>query len=103
MPQALHAAIDALDAQLVVVSCSNEGWVTVDDVREWCALRGHTEVVGFDSRRYVGAQIGVFNPQGDRVGVPTHFHNVEYLVLSGERELVDRCVTALREVSPIAT
>ena len=103
MPNALRAAIDRLDARLIVVSCSNEGWVTVDELREWCVPRGHTEVVGFDSRRYVGAQIGVFNPQGDRVGEPTHFHNVEYLVLSGERELVDRSVEALRGVSPAMT
>ena len=46
---------------------------------------GHVEVIGFDSRRDVGAQIGVFNPQGDRVGEVSHLHNVEYLVLSGER------------------
>ena len=103
MPAALHRAIDLLDARLIVVSCSNEGWVTVDELREWCEARGHTEVVGFDSRRYVGAQIGVFNPQGDRVGEPTHFHNVEYLVLSGERDLVERSVAAVRDFSPATT
>jgi len=96
MPAALRQAIDALDARLLVVSCSNEGWVTVDELREWCASRGHTEVLGFDSRRYVGAQIGVFNPQGDRVGEPTHLHNVEFLVLCGERTLVERCVAEVR-------
>lgn len=95
MPAALHATIDALDARLIVVSCSNEGWVTVDEIGEWCAARGHTEVLAFDSRRYVGAQIGVFNPQGDRVGEPTHFHNVEYLVLCGEPDLVRRCHDAV--------
>ena len=96
MPIALRQAIDALDARLLVVSCSNEGWVTVDDLREWCVSHGHTEVLGFDSRRYVGAQIGVFNPRGDRVSEPTHLHNVEYLVLCGERELVERCVAEVR-------
>ena len=96
MPDALRAVIDSLDARLLVVSCSNEGWVAVDDLREWCAPHGHTEVLGFDSRRYVGAQIGVFNPQGDRVGEPTHLHNVEYLVLSGDRDIVERCVAEVR-------
>ena len=28
----------------------------------------HVEVLAFDSRRYVGAQIGIHNPQGERVG-----------------------------------
>jgi adenine-specific DNA-methyltransferase len=91
MPEALKTAIESLDARLLVVSCSNEGWVTVDDLREWCADRGAVEVLAFDSRRYVGAQIGVFNPQGERVGEPTHMRNVEYLVLCGEQELVERC------------
>ena len=95
MPRALRDAIEALDARLVVVSCSNEGWASVDEVREWCGARGHTEVLGFDSRRYVGAQIGVFNPKGDRVGEPTHFHNVEYLVLSGDRDDVVRSAEAV--------
>lgn len=97
MPGALRAAIEALDATLVVVSCSNEGWTSVEEVREWCEARGSTEVLGFDSRRYVGAQIGVFNPRGHRVGEPTHLHNIEYLVLSGARADVDRCVRAVSE------
>jgi adenine-specific DNA-methyltransferase len=67
----------------------------MDDLREWCAPRGHVEVLGFDSRRYVGAQIGVFNPQGERVSEPTHLRNIEYLVLCGERALVERCCLAV--------
>jgi adenine-specific DNA-methyltransferase len=95
MPVALRSVIEALDAGLLVASCSDEGWVTMDELRDWCAPRGHVEVLGFDSRRYVGAQIGVFNPQGERVGEPTHMRNVEYLVLCGERPLVERCVAAV--------
>lgn len=95
MPVALREVIDALDTRLLVVSCSDEGWVTMDDLREWCASRGHLEVLGFDSRRYVGAQIGVFNPQGERVGEPTRLRNVEYLVLCGERSVVERCCAAV--------
>jgi hypothetical protein len=34
----------------------------------------------------------VFNPHGDRVGEVSHLHNVEYLVLSGERALVRRAL-----------
>jgi adenine-specific DNA-methyltransferase len=92
MPAALHRVIDLLDAALVVASCSNEGWVDVDELREWCEARGHTEVLGFDSRRYVGAQIGVFSPNGERVGEPTHLHNIEYLVLCGDRDVVRAAV-----------
>jgi len=102
MPDALHRVIDALDARLLVVSCSNEGWVTVDDVRDWCSARGHTDVLAFESRRYVGAQIGVFNPNGERVGEPTHFHNVEYLVLCGEDAAVERAVDAVHSSAVVS-
>lgn len=95
MPIALKSVIDVLGARLLVASCSDEGWVTMEDLREWCAPRGHVEVLGFDSRRYVGAQIGVFNPQGERVGEPTRMRNVEYLVLCGEQDLVERCSVAV--------
>jgi adenine-specific DNA-methyltransferase len=103
MPRALRTVIESFDARLLVVSCSNEGWVTVDDVQEWCAPLGHVAVVGFDSRRYVGAQIGVFNPQGERVGEPTHFHNVEYLLLCGEKAVVDRCVAAVQSSNDVTS
>jgi adenine-specific DNA-methyltransferase len=99
MPVALRNVIETLDAQLLVASCSDEGWVTMDELRDWCAPRGHVEVLGFDSRRYVGAQIGVFNPQGERVGQPTRLRNVEYLVLCGDRALVERCCAAVAEMS----
>jgi adenine-specific DNA-methyltransferase len=103
MPTALHQVIDDLDADLLVVSCSNEGWVGIDELRAWCERRGHVEVIAFDSRRYVGAQIGVFNPQGERVGEVSHLHNVEYLVLSGERALVAAAVQSSSELTSAST
>ena len=44
-----------------------------------CAVHGHVEVLAFDSRRYVGAQIGIHNPQGERVGTVSHVRNQEYV------------------------
>ena len=35
-----------------------------------CSVRGHVRVLAFDSKRYVGAQIGIYNPSGEgREGV----------------------------------
>jgi hypothetical protein len=36
------------------------------------------------------------------VGEPTHFHNVEFLVVSGDRADVERCVAATRKLMPRA-
>ncbi len=103
MPEALHQVIDDLDADLLVVSCSNEGWVGIDELREWCLPRGHVAVMAFDSRRYVGAQIGIHNPRGERVGEVSHVRNVEYLVLSGDRAVVERAVQSSNELTSAST
>ena len=46
--------------------------------------------LAFDSRRYVGAQIGIHDPDGKKVGKVSHLRNVEYVVCAGESALVDR-------------
>ena len=35
--------------------------------------------LAFDYKRYVGAQIGIYNPEGTKVGKVTHLRNLEYL------------------------
>jgi adenine-specific DNA-methyltransferase len=46
--------------------------------------------LAFDSRRYVGALIGIHNLDGEKVGRVSHVRNVEYVVLAGDPQLVDR-------------
>jgi adenine-specific DNA-methyltransferase len=89
-PQALADVIARVRAGVVVISASNEGWVGLDDLVDMAGCRGHVEVLGFDSRRYIGAQIGIHNPKGEKVGRVTHTRNVEYVVLAGDRQLVRR-------------
>jgi adenine-specific DNA-methyltransferase len=45
--------------------------------------------LAFDSRRYVGAQIGIHDPRGKKVGAVSHLHNVEYLVCAGEPDRIE--------------
>jgi adenine-specific DNA-methyltransferase len=90
--QALAAVVADLDARVVVVSFSDEGWVPIEQVVEICAVRGAVEVLSFDSRRYVGAQIGIYNPGGERVGQVSHLHNTEYVVLAGDGADVQRAL-----------
>ncbi len=62
-----------------------------------CAVRGTVDVLAVDSKRYVGAQIGVHDLRGVRVGTVSHLRNVEYLVVSGERADVERVAGAGRD------
>jgi adenine-specific DNA-methyltransferase len=89
-PDALARVIEKVRARVVVVSASSEGWVTLDDLVDMAACRGRVEVLAFDSKRYVGALIGIHNPQGKKVGRVSHTRNVEYLIVAGEADLVQR-------------
>jgi adenine-specific DNA-methyltransferase len=89
-PAALAALIGAVPAETVVVSGSDEGWVGPQEVADMAAGRGAVEILAFDSKRYVGAQIGIHNPQGKRVGQVGRTRNVEYLVVAGPAAVVAR-------------
>jgi len=83
MPAALRQLIAAVNAELVVLSYNDESWVTLEDLVEMCAVRGPVRVLAFDSKRYVGAQIGIYNPSGEKVGRVSHLRNVEYVLVAG--------------------
>ncbi len=93
MPHALAAVIAGVDAELVVVSYNDEAWLTLDELIAMCSVGGrHVAVLGFDSKRYVGAQIGIHNPKGERVGRVSHLRNTELLAIGGPRDLVEKVV-----------
>jgi adenine-specific DNA-methyltransferase len=94
MAPALAEIIATLHARVVIVSISDESWLPLEELRRMCGDREHVEVLTFDSRRYVGAQIGVFNPGGERVGRVSHLHNREHLVVAGDRSEVREIVAA---------
>jgi adenine-specific DNA-methyltransferase len=98
MPDALRRVIADVRARIVVVSYNDESWVTAEELRDMCAVHGHVELLSFDSRRYVGAQIGIHNPKGERVGTVSHVRNQEYLAIAGDRREVTRIVDATQEV-----
>jgi adenine-specific DNA-methyltransferase len=100
MPDALQAVVRDVRARVLVLSYNDESWVTLDELRAMCAVRGAVEVLSFDSKRYVGAQIGIHNPRGERVGTVSHVRNCEYVAIVGERGEVERLAAAAREEIP---
>jgi adenine-specific DNA-methyltransferase len=95
MPVALGQVIAQVDADVVVLSYNNESWLSFDELRALCAVRGHVEALGFDSTRYVGARIGIHNPAGRKVGTVSHVRNTEYLLVVGDRRRVRPMVDAV--------
>lgn len=76
---AMQSVIDGLPVQHLVVSFNNEGYFSREQMLAMLERRGSVQVIACDFKRYVGAQIGVYNPGGEKVGVPGHLRNVEYL------------------------
>ena len=88
MPKALRHVVTGVQAEVLVLSYNNESWVTLEELVEMCSLRGHVGILAFDSKRYVGAQIGIYNPSGEKVGQVSHLRNVEYVLVAGPKDLV---------------
>jgi len=86
---ALGDLLGAIQAPVIVVSFSNEGWLGRRDLEEMLGRlfggRAHVATVASDYRRYVGAQIGIHNPRGEKVGTVSHLRNTEYLFVAADR------------------
>lgn len=94
MPAAFEGVVRAVRADVVVVSYNDEAWVSAEQVSGWLRAAGHEDVavLAFDSKRYVGAQIGVYNPAGERVGRVGRLRNLEYLIVAGPADRVAAAV-----------
>lgn len=92
MPPALRQVIANVDARFVVVSYNDEAWVSLEQLVDMCEAHGHVATLAFDSKRYVGAQIGIYNPRGDKVGTVSHLRNLEYVMVAGAERDVRRVV-----------
>src|SRR5262249_20709700 len=84
-----------VDARVVIVSYNDEAWITRDALEEMVATRGAVRTFSFDSKRYVGAQIGIHDPCGNKVGAVSHLRNHEYLVVAGASADVERAAAAI--------
>ncbi len=76
---ALRDTIARVEARTLVVSFNNEGFVDRQTMETMLATRGEVAVTTQDYKRYVGAQIGIYNPGGEKVGKVSHLRNLEYV------------------------
>jgi adenine-specific DNA-methyltransferase len=80
---ALAELVGRTAATWILLSFSDESYHDLRDVRALLAERGHVGAVAVGSKRYVGATIGIHNPQGQRVGTVSHVRNTEVLFVCG--------------------
>lgn len=66
-------------AKLIIVSFNDEGYQTKEEMKKLLSTRGKVKLITKDYKRYVGAQIGIYNLKGNKVGKISHLRNKEYI------------------------
>ena len=91
MPAAFESVIHRARAEVLLVSYNDESWISAEQMMRTLRDAGHEDVrmLAFDSKRYVGAQIGIHNRSGEKVGQVSHMRNTEYVFVAGPTEKVE--------------
>jgi adenine-specific DNA-methyltransferase len=88
---AMRRLLAAVRAPVLVISFNNEGYLTRDQMESMLAAlwngEGKVTTIENDFKRYVGAQIGIYNPQGEKVGKVSHLTNKEFLYVASRNDL----------------
>lgn len=78
---ALRAVVEAARAKWLLVSFSDEGFLSPLELRAILSARGRVREVSIDHPRYIGHQIGIHDRLGRKVGTPGKSRNREHLFL----------------------
>jgi adenine-specific DNA-methyltransferase len=93
---AFSRLIESLPTPWIVVSFNNEGYHDLGLVSTLLSEKGYVRTVEVDFKRYVGAQIGIYNPSGEKVGRVSHLRNKEVLFIVGpDEQAVETAASAL--------
>lgn len=97
----LRALLHAVRAETIIVSFSNEGYISRDGLRavlaELFGGTAHVATLEHDYRRYVGAKIGIYNGAGAKVGTVGHLRNTEFLFVASREALPELSVPTAAE------
>ncbi len=99
--KAFSDLVESLPTPWIVVSFNNEGFHDPVEVAALLSEKGHMRSVAINHKRYVGAQIGIHNPEGEVVGEISHLRNEEMLFVVGpDQQLVEAAVDGLGVAAP---
>jgi adenine-specific DNA-methyltransferase len=94
-PAAFAELLASIPARWLLVSVSDEGFHDAVELGALLSGIGYVARIDVDSKRYVGAQIGIYNPRGEKVGTISRLRNRESLFLVGpDRTVVDSAAGA---------
>jgi len=76
---AFREVLERLDARWLVVSFSDEGFLSLDEVRALLGARGTVSEAAIANPRHIGHKIGIHDLTGRKVGTPGPAQNREHL------------------------
>ncbi len=77
--------VRTVPARFLIVSFNNEGYFAHDDLTALLAdARGDVASIPVEYKRYVGAQIGIHDLKGRKVGRVSHLTNREFIFVAGK-------------------
>lgn len=90
----MRRLLNAIRAPVMVVSFNNEGYLAKAEMEAMLAAlwdgEGKVTTIENNFKRYVGAQIGIYNPEGEKVGRISHLTNKEYVYVVSRECLAER-------------
>jgi len=88
--EAMQTLLGRIKARHLVLSFNNEGFFTTEEIEDMLRHWGFVCRLTRPHSRYVGARIGIYNPQGEKVGQVSHTANREYLFIATHSRSVYR-------------
>jgi adenine-specific DNA-methyltransferase len=90
----MRTLLESISAPVIVVSFNNEGYLDRSVMENMLSSlwggTGNVVTIENDFKRYVGAQIGIHNLQGEKVGKVSHLRNKEFVYVVSQDDLTDR-------------
>jgi adenine-specific DNA-methyltransferase len=80
--EAMQRLLGSIKARHLVVSFNDEGFFQAEELEAMLRDWGYVHRLTRPHTRYVGARIGIYNPQGQKVGKISHTENHEFLFVA---------------------
>lgn len=93
---AMSTVLSRIKARHVVVSFNNEGFFSAAEIEAMLKDWGYVVRLTRPHQRYIGARIGIYNPQGEKVGAVSHTENHEFLFVATHSPRVYQALRAQR-------
>lgn len=75
----LKDTLESLNTKNIVLSFNDEGFISREEVEDLLSNFGQVKTEEIDYKRYIGAQIGIYNFDGKKVGNVKKLRNKEFL------------------------